>query len=122
MMMRSAPAVSAHLAEIPVPAPAPSMGTPAALLARHFSRHVDRSIMLFFSLAALAQRLLYDCSMPTPKEEELGHVWRVEVASREDVLSGKTSAMLARTSGFVAPSTPAVRQFSCRTAGFLRSL
>lgn len=118
------------------------MGTPAALLARHRLRHVDRSIMLVFSFArGLHTTLLYDCSMPTPKEElwqkayisraqrqraehhrsgaEAGIAWyapamlaktirllfvllllahakiasarvlRVEVASREDVLSGK---------------------------------
>src|SRR6266851_2140880 len=47
MMMRSAPAASAHLAEIPVPAPAPRMGIPCALLALHRSRQVDRSVMRF---------------------------------------------------------------------------
>src|SRR5580704_6671778 len=47
MMMRSAPAASAHLAEIPVPAPAPSIGIPRAALALHRFRHVDRSIMSF---------------------------------------------------------------------------
>src|ERR1700677_638169 len=46
MMIRSAPAASAHLAEIPVPAPAPRMGVPRALLALHRSRHAARSIML----------------------------------------------------------------------------
>ena len=45
-MIRSAPAASAHLAEIPVPAPAPRIGVPRALLALHRSRHADRSIML----------------------------------------------------------------------------
>src|SRR5215468_2007342 len=52
-MMRSAPAASAHLAEIPVPAPVPRMGTPLALLARHSFRHADRSIMLSLPLVDL---------------------------------------------------------------------
>src|SRR5271163_3827401 len=52
-MMRSAPAASAHLAEIPVPAPAPRMGTPTALLARHRFTHADRSIMPFLQLVKL---------------------------------------------------------------------
>src|ERR1700683_847291 len=46
MMIRSAPAASAHLAEIPVPAPAPRMRVPRALFALHRSRHAARSIML----------------------------------------------------------------------------
>src|ERR1700689_760483 len=46
MMIRSAPAASAHLAEIPVPAPAPRMGIPCALLALHRCRHADRSVMV----------------------------------------------------------------------------
>src|SRR3954452_8025513 len=72
-MMRSAPPFSAHLAEIPVPAPAPRMGTPAALLACHRFRHADRSIMLCFSLATVDTTLLYDCWMPTQRRS-LG--WR----------------------------------------------
>ena len=34
MMMRSAPPASAHLAEMPVPAPHPTTGRPAATSAR----------------------------------------------------------------------------------------
>src|ERR1700733_14262272 len=46
-MIRSAPAASAHLAEIPVPAPAPRIGIPRAPSALHRFRHADRSVMLF---------------------------------------------------------------------------
>src|SRR5450631_2888953 len=56
MMMRSAPAASAHLAEIPVPAPAPRMGIPCSLLALHRSRHADRSVMLSPNLPAWVTR------------------------------------------------------------------
>jgi hypothetical protein len=46
MMIKSAPAASAHLADIPVPAPAPRIGIPFAVLALHRSRHADLSVML----------------------------------------------------------------------------
>jgi hypothetical protein len=56
MMIRSAPAASAHLAEIPVPAPAPRMGVPRALFALHRSRHAERSVHHAFSMCRLGSR------------------------------------------------------------------
>jgi len=86
MMMRSAPAASAHLAEIPVPAPAPTMGVPAALFSRHRFRHADRSIVLLLPSPCLDPkatiRLLIPHSKrkswtrrdrPTPKRENIAN-------------------------------------------------
>src|SRR5262245_35065236 len=42
MMMRSMPPISAHLALMPVPAPPPMIGLPAATWARRCSRHWAR--------------------------------------------------------------------------------
>ena len=64
MMMRSAPAASAHLAEIPVPAPAPMMGIPAAPLSRHRFRHAARSIRPFFPFARLNHKATIRLRMP----------------------------------------------------------
>src|SRR6476469_5279406 len=44
MMMRSTPPASADLAEMPVPAPAPMTGFPAAIVARRRPSAVSRSI------------------------------------------------------------------------------
>src|SRR6266545_1126545 len=45
MMTRSMPPISAHLAERPVPAPPPTMGTPAAAWARNRARMSERECM-----------------------------------------------------------------------------
>ena len=42
MMMRSMPPASAHLALMPVPAPPPMIGLPAAIWARRRARHASR--------------------------------------------------------------------------------
>ena len=42
MMMRSMPPASAHLAQMPVPAPPPMIGRPAATWARSRARHSSR--------------------------------------------------------------------------------
>src|SRR5579863_3870827 len=65
MMMRSAPADSAHLAEIPVPAPAPTMGLPAALLSRHRFRLAARSIAPLLPLCQLGSQI-HSKSTDTP--------------------------------------------------------
>src|ERR1700745_2541165 len=42
MMIRSAPPASANLAEMPVPAPTPRMGTPCRTVSRSLARHCSR--------------------------------------------------------------------------------
>src|SRR5271169_872431 len=69
MMMRSAPAASAHLAEIPVPAPAPMMGVPAAQLACHRFRHAARSIMLLLPFASLDHKATIRILTPRSKRK-----------------------------------------------------
>jgi hypothetical protein len=68
-MMRSAPAASAHLAEIPVPAPAPTMGVPAALLSRHRFRHADRSIVLLLPFPSLDPKATIRLLIPHSKRK-----------------------------------------------------
>src|SRR5262249_53601579 len=63
MMMRSMPPASAHLALMPVPAPPPMMGLPAATWARRRWRHSSRvNWLMVRSLASIIRsnaQLLY---------------------------------------------------------------
>src|SRR6478735_5064703 len=52
MMMRSTPPASADLAEMPVPAPAPMTGFPAAMVARRRPSAVARSISALHAVIA----------------------------------------------------------------------
>src|SRR6476620_10603095 len=52
MMMRSTPPASADLAEMPVPAPAPMTGFPAAIVARRRPSAVARSISALHAVTA----------------------------------------------------------------------
>src|SRR5438105_14416734 len=68
-MIRSASAASAHLAEIPVPAPAPMMGVPAALLACHRFRHAARSIVPLLPFASLDHDATIRLPAPNSKKK-----------------------------------------------------
>ena len=53
-MIRSTPPASSHFADIPVPAPAPMIGRPAAILAANRSKMFDRvCIIADFSLSRI---------------------------------------------------------------------
>ena len=79
MMMRSVPACSAHMAEIPVPAPLPMRGTPRITFARN--------------CANISLRVLATAS-PSILESSFEIARRVDV--RQDVLKTMTVGLGAR--------------------------
>src|SRR5437867_2450206 len=90
MIIRSMPPASAHLAEIPVPAPPPMMGLPAASWARRRWRHSSFVKKLMGLLRVLFGRVI----------EEVNYLASL------GALAPRVTCLLAQPWGLTPPGSP----------------
>src|SRR6516165_9366508 len=96
MTIRSMPPASSHLAEMPVPAPPPTMGRPAATLARRRWRIADRLVstgMVFVRTSSTRRQQVLHLLAPRAQSQ------------RFEILDHRHSLRVAQ---FIAERVPAV--------------